>query len=150
MNILKTKELTADQHEQINALWNEEYPLKLANRFPILLDGASDHNHYIIEDSNKQVLGWAVDFEKEGEVRFSIIVAGIAKGKGIGGLLIDKLKSEHKVFYGWVIDHNDDDRACGNKYRTPMPFYLKHGFGIMEDQRIDNEMISAVKVKWQG
>jgi hypothetical protein len=90
MKIIKTKKLNELQISQINDLWNDEYPLKLKDRFPILLDGADWHNHYIIEDKQQNVIAWAVDFEKEKQIRFSIIVASKHKGKGLGGLLIDK------------------------------------------------------------
>ena len=148
MKIIKTKKLNELQISQINDLWNDEYPLKLKDRFPILLDGADWHNHYIIEDKQQNVIAWAVDFEKEKQIRFSIIVASKHKGKGLGGLLIDKLKVENKEFYGWVIDHNDDLKINGENYQSPMPFYLKHGFEILNDIRIDNEMIKAVLIKW--
>lgn len=148
MNINKTKILTDKQKEQINALWNDEYPAKLKDRFPILLDGVDWYNHYIIEDLNNNAIAWAVDFEKEKQVRFSIIVSSAHKGKGIGGMLIEKLKAENQEFYGWVIDHNDDLKLNGEHYKTPMPFYLNHGFEIMSDKRIDNEMIRAVLIKW--
>jgi hypothetical protein len=58
------------------------------------------------------------------------------------------LKTENNEFYGWVIDHNDDLKANGEAYQTPMPFYLKQGFEILNDIRIDNEMIKAVLIKW--
>lgn len=148
MRINKTKILTNKQKEQINALWNDEYPAKLKDRFSILLDGADWYNHYIIEDLNTNVIAWAVDFEKEKQVRFSIIVSSIHKGKGLGGMLIEKLKAENQEFYGWVIDHNDDLKLNGEQYKTPMPFYLKHSFEILNDKRIDTEMISAVLIKW--
>ncbi len=148
MKINKTKILTDKQKEQINALWNDEYPAKLKDRFPILLDGADWFNHYIIEDLNNNAIAWAVDFEKEKQVRFSIIVSSIHKGKGLGGMLIEKLKAENQEFCGWVIDHNDDLKLNGEYYRSPMPFYLKHGFEILNDKRIDNEMIRAVLIKW--
>jgi GNAT superfamily N-acetyltransferase len=148
MRIIKTTPLTTHQSSQINQLWNDEYPLKLKDRFPILLDGADWHNHYIILDEEQNVIAWAVDFEKEKQIRFPIIVASNHKGKGLGGLLIDKLKEENKEFYGWVIDHNDDLKSNGEHYQTPMPFYLKHGFEILNDIRIDNEMIKAVLIKW--
>jgi GNAT superfamily N-acetyltransferase len=148
MKIIKTKKLNELQISQINDLWNDEYPLKLKDRFPILLDGADWYNHYIILDEEQNVIAWAVDFEKEKQIRFSIIVASKHKGKGLGGLLIEKLKAENKEFYGWVIDHNDDLKINGENYQSPMPFYLKHGFEILNDIRIDNEMIKAVLIKW--
>ncbi len=148
MKILKTKELTSLQSEQINQLWNDEYPLKLKNRFSILLDDTESHNHYLIEDSEKNVIAWAVDFKKENQIRFSIIVSSIHKGSGLGGLLINKLKEENKEFYGWVIDHNNDLKSNGENYKSPMPFYMKYGFEILTDIRIDSEMITAVLIKW--
>lgn len=90
MKIFKTKILTDRQKEEINALWNSEYPAKLKDRFPILLEGAAWHNHYIIEESDASVIAWAVDFQKEKQVRFSIIVSSIYKGIGLGSALIDK------------------------------------------------------------
>lgn len=148
MNITRTKDLTSQQAEQINKLWNEEYPLKLKDRFFLLLDGADSHHHYLIEDEENSIMAWAVDFEKEKQVRFSIIVASIHKGKGLGGLLINRLKEENNEFYGWVIDHNNDVKSNGEMYLTPMPFYRKHGFEMLDDKRIDNEMIQAVLIKW--
>jgi GNAT superfamily N-acetyltransferase len=148
MNILKTNILTPLQSAQINQLWNDEYPLQLKDRFPILLEGTDRHNHYLIEDVDKNVIAWAVDFEKEKQVRFSIIVSSGHKGKGLGGLLMNKLKTENQEFYGWVIDHNDDLKGNGEHYQSPMSFYLKHGFEILNDQRIDSEMIKAVLIKW--
>jgi predicted GNAT family N-acyltransferase len=148
MHIIKTNNLTTLQAAQINQLWNNEYPLKLKDRFPILLDGADWFNHYIVLNEEQNIIAWAVIFEKEKQIRFSIIVASKHNGKGLGGLLIVKLKEENKEFYGWVIDHNNDLKSNGEYYQTPMPFYLKHGFEILNDIRIDNEMIKAVLIKW--
>lgn len=150
LNISTSKTLSSWQSEQINLLWNEEYPINLKDRFSLLLDGAAWHNHYIIEDQEKNIIAWAVDFEKDKQVRFSIIVATKYKGLGLGKRLIDKLKEANNEFYGWVIDHNDDVKANGVTYLSPMPFYLKQGFDILQDTRIDNEMIRAVLMQWTG
>lgn len=150
MKIIKTKTLSEKQFEQINQFWNDEYPLKLKDRFPILLDGVDDYNHYLILDPQQNVAAWAVDFDKDSQIRFSIIVSSNYQGKGLGGLLINKMKEDNEEFYGWVIDHSDDLKDNGEKYQTPMPFYLKHGFEILNDQRIDNEMIRAVLIKWKN
>ena len=149
MNIVKTKVLTVHQTARINKLWNEEYPVKLKDRFPILLEGVVNYNHYLLEDIHQDVIAWAVDFEKENQIRFSIIVSSEHKGKGLGGLLINRLKQENEEFYGWVIDHDEDVKVGGEHYQTPMPFYLKHGFEILPNERIDTEMIRAVKIKWK-
>jgi len=150
MEIRKTTILTDKQKEQIHSLWNDEYPAKLKDRFSILLENVDWFNHYIIEDLNNNLIAWAVDFEKERQVRFSIIVSSKHKGKGIGSMLISKLKKENHEFYGWVIDHNEDLKLDGEIYKSPMSFYLKHDFQILNEKRIDNEMIRAVLIKWSS
>jgi RimJ/RimL family protein N-acetyltransferase/GNAT superfamily N-acetyltransferase len=146
MEIKKTKYINRDQFQQINQMWNDEYPIKLKDRFGILLEGVENYNHYLIEQNNN-VLAWAVEFEKEKEKRFSIIVKNEYKGNGFGKLLINRLKRDLGEFYGWVIDHNNDLKQNGAFYKTPIEFYLKNGFVIVSKERIDSEMIKAVKIK---
>jgi len=97
--------------------------------------------------SKRSSLG--VKFETDEERRFSILVLSKYKGQGIGKHLIDSFKKDYPIFYGWVIDHDNDVKANGEKYVSPLPFYLKLGFNILNEQRIDTEMISAVKVIFQ-
>ncbi len=113
-----------------------------------MLEGVENYHHYIIEDSDKNIIAWAVDFEKDNETRFSVIVKSGHQGKGLGSLLIAKLQAEIDEFYGWVIDHDNDLRSNGKRYISPMPFYIKHGFFVLADNRIESEMISAAKIKW--
>ena len=145
---IKTNILSTNQSSQINQLWNDEYPIQLKDRFPLLLDGVENFNHYIIEDVEHNVMAWAVVFEKENEIRFSIIVSARHKGKGLGSLLVENLKSENELLYGWVIDHNNDLKSNGEHYQAPLPFYLKNDFEILYNNRIESEMIKAVKIKW--
>ena len=148
MIIKKLKILTPKEAAQIDQLWNEEYPIKINNRFGLLLEGVENYHHYIIEDSDKNIIAWAVDFEKDNETRFSVIVKSGHQGKGLGSLLIAKLQAEIDEFYGWEIDHDNDLKVNGENYFSPMPFYIKHGFSILSDKRIESEMLSATKVKW--
>ena len=148
MEIIKTKVLTQHQCEQLNSLWNSEYPTSLKDRFGILLDGVEHFLHYIIEEK-AQILAWAVAFEKEDEIRFSIIVNPGQQGKGLGKRLIDSLKEDYNEFYGWVIDHNNDQKTNGEFYLSPLTFYVKLGFEVLEDIRINNEMLKAVKIRYR-
>lgn len=150
MQLFNTATLSDNQIQQINVLWNQEYPKNLMNRFSILLGDATNYRHFILENEAQQVLGWAVLFEKENETRFSIIVEEASKGKGLGGRLMDTLKQACPCFYGWVIDHNNDFKTDGTIYRSPLTFYLKHGFEVLSEQRLDTPIIKAVKVKWSG
>ena len=36
----------------------------------------------------------------------------------------------------------------GKVYKSPLVFYLKNGFEIIENERLELEKISAVKVRW--
>jgi RimJ/RimL family protein N-acetyltransferase len=146
MEIVKIKKLNNHQFQQIHLLWNEEYPIKLKDRFGLLLEGVENYNHYLIEQNNR-IIAWAVDFEKEQETRFSIIVGNDYKGKGLGSLLLKRLKRDLGEFYGWVIDHNNDLKQDGTFYISPLNFYIKNGLEVMPDDRHDTEMIRAVKVK---
>lgn len=148
MNIQQTKQLTDIQFQQINQLWNDEYPVTLKDRFGLLLDGVENYTHYLIEDAQKNIIAWAVGFEKDNEIRFSIIVDAQQQGKGLGQLLINRLKEALDEVYGWVIDHNNDLKANGEYYQSPLSFYEKQGFEVLRDIRVDTEMLKAVKIKW--
>lgn len=148
MQLFNTATLSDNQIKQIDVLWNQEYPKNLMNRFSILLGDATNYRHFILENEAQQVLGWAVLFDKENETRFSIIVGEASKGMGLGGRLMDALKQACPCFYGWVIDHNYDLKNDNSIYRSPLSFYLKHGFEVLNDQRLDTPIIKAVKVKW--
>lgn len=145
-----TLHLNETQFDNINKLWNNEYPIKLKDRFPLLLQDAVCKNHYLIVDENNSVIAWAVVFEKDNQIRFSIIVSSTHKGKGLGTDLINLIKSDHPSFYGWVIDHNNDFKLNNEPYLSPLDFYMKQGFQIIPESRIDSEMIKAVLIKWEA
>lgn len=63
-------------------------------------------------------------------------------------MLISLLKQNLNEFYGWVIDHDNDQKYNGEKYLSPLSFYQKLGFEILIDERIDNEVLKAVKIKY--
>ena len=150
MEVTRTKYLTDSQFQQIDRLWNEEYPLKLKGRFGNLLDGVESYSHYLIEDENQNILAWAVEFEKDEETRFSIIVSSKHQGIGLGKSLINRLKEDLEIFYGWVIDHNDGKKVNGENYNSPLSFYVKQGFEILNGQRIETDLLKAVKIRWRG
>lgn len=146
MEISKIKYLTSDQFDQVNDMWNAEFPTTLNNRFSLLLENVANYNHYIIEENGK-VLAWAADFEKEGQLRFSIIVKNDQQGKGFGKILINRLKRDLGEFFGWVIDCDDYSRQNGEIYRSPLAFYQKNGFDVLADIRSDSDLIKAVKIR---
>jgi GNAT superfamily N-acetyltransferase len=146
MNLVKCEPLSKNQFEQINLLWNKMYPIQLSNRFPLLLEEARNCVHYLMKDDNETICAWAVVFEKDNETRFSIIVDEKHQKKGLGKMLIQALKNDFTHLYGWVIDHDEDLKANGENYRSPLHFYLNNGFQIVPNARIENEFLKAVKI----
>ncbi len=149
MNIHQTEFLSAKQFSEINALWNEEYPLKLKDRLALLLEDNTKTIHFYILDKFEQVIAWSVLFEKEQDLRFSILVSRKHQKQGLGSALLTEMKNEDLAFSGWVIDHDLDFRSDESNYMSPLSFYLKNGFSIDESCRLNNEMIEAVLVRYQ-
>jgi len=142
------KQITADQIKQIDKLWNEEYPQNLNNRFNLLLEGIKEYNHHILLNDTNEIIGWAASFLREEDIWFSILVNSTHQNKGYGRMLINSLKQSNNKLNGWVIDHNNDLKVSGDYYKTPIQFYLKNGFEIISEKRIETDMISAVKICW--
>lgn len=140
--------LTEDQTKKIDQLWNEVYPIKLKNRFKLLLKGIEEYNHHVLLNESNEVIGWAVAFLRDDEIWFSILVSAANQKKGFGKMLINSLKCSSKKLCGWVIDHNNDLKQDGSIYYTPIQFYLNNGFTITEE-RIETDIISAVKIKFE-
>lgn len=149
VRIVHTRNLTPIQLNQIDELWNLNYPINLKDRFRILLVETTHQNHYLLMNSNNRMLGWAMDFEREDEIWFSILVDGDEKGKGYGARLMQAMMERNSRLSGWVIDHGNDLLHDGSAYQSPLPFYERMGFVTQQDARINTSIISAVKVSWQ-
>lgn len=149
MRIEISKSLTEDQTKKIDQLWNELYPIKLKNRFGMLLKDIKEDSHHILLNEANAVIGWAVAFLRDDEIWFSILVSAENQNKGYGKMLIDSLKRSSKKLCGWVIDHSNDLKQDGSNYHTPIQFYLKNGF-IVKEERIETDIISAVKIKFEA
>jgi predicted GNAT family N-acyltransferase len=148
MLIHRTTTLTDNQLAQINQLWNEEYPTNLYGRLSILLNETENHRHFYINNQDGKIIAWCVLFINEEQDRFSIIVSSKTQGLGLGKRLLDAMKAEVTTFSGWVIDHENDVLQSGEKYRSPIDFYLKNGFEVIHDERLETSIISCVKVTW--
>ncbi len=149
VRIVHTRVLTPLQLEQIDELWNRNYPISLKDRFKLLLVETTHQNHYLFLNCNNKLLGWAMDFERDDEIWFSIIVDKAERGKGYGKQLVDALKEKNLIINGWVIDHDNDVLSDGSTYQSPLAFYQSLGFEVQADKRIETPIISAVKVSWQ-
>ncbi len=152
MQIIKLTQLNETQKEHIFDLWNTEYPEKLVYHsmadFESYLSRLTEQNHYILLDTNDKIKGWAITFIRENEKWFAIIISGKLHGKGIGTEMLNELKKKESILNGWVIDHNSDKKHNGDRYRSPLEFYIKNGFKVIHETRLELEVMSAVKIKW--
>jgi GNAT superfamily N-acetyltransferase len=154
MKIIEKEILSVEEKEVLRELWNNEYPARLicktAEDFELYLNGLSNTKHYLLLDDSNRIIGWTFTFLGEGEDWFAIILDHQIQGKGNGSLLINEIKKKSKSLNGWVIDHENEVKQNNEFYKSPMPFYIKLGFAILTETRIENEKMSAVKINWRS
>jgi GNAT superfamily N-acetyltransferase len=152
MQIVQTHNLTQGQKAAIYKLWNNEYPAQLGYENMAGLDAylgnLNNPQHYFAIDGGDAIMGWAFSFVRENEKWFAIIVDSTLQKKGLGTSLLHALKENEPVLNGWVTDHYRYVRADGAVYLSPMQFYLKNGFTICRDTRLEFDKLSAVKIQW--
>ncbi|SUX48126.1 GNAT family N-acetyltransferase [Chryseobacterium indoltheticum] len=153
MKITTTHQLNQVQKEQVLQLWNNEYPEKLAYKnmagFESYLENLNEVKHFLLANNDEKIQGWAITFKRENETWFAIILSENLHGKGWGTKVLNELKQNKKALNGWVIDHSDDKKRNGSYYKSPLDFYLKNGFEVLSDTRLELEIMSAVKIKWK-
>ena len=79
---------------------------------------------------------------------FAIIIAKELQGTGLGKSLLEKIKTNETELLGWVIDHSNDVKKNGEKYISPVDFYIKCDFSITTE-RLQSNLISAIQIKWR-
>lgn len=153
MTIIQTKSLNQIQKEAIFNLWNSEYPEKLnyetIQQLDDYLDLLLEQKHYLLLAENHKITGWCFTFLRDSEKWFAIIIANEFQGKGFGKLLLETIKKEGKLLNGWVTNHNKDYKNNGEIYKSPLGFYLKNGFKVIENQVLKTDKISAIKIFWE-
>lgn len=151
--IIEVKDLSTIQKTQIVALWNSEYPIQLSfsnmDAFDSYLDGLEDKNHILLVDYNDMILGWLINFVREKENWFAMILNSAYQGKGFGTKLINQAKKNKMELNGWVIDHDNNIKLNGDNYQSPLKFYLKNDFKNIDDIRLETDKISVVKITWK-
>lgn len=134
-------------------LWNLEYPAKLAydriDDFDIYINALESAIHILVRINN-EIVGWATKFLRNGNRWFAIILSSDIQGRRIGSKIMMHLKDNEEILDGWVIDHNDDRKINGDFYLSPLNFYLKQGFEIIKEQRLELPTLSAVKISWKN
>lgn len=151
--LLTTTSLTPAQKTRISTIWNDEYPKSLnffdSNGFDNYLAGLSELVHYLLENESGDILAWACKFIRDDEKWFAIILDEKIHGQGKGTELLNALKEDETVLNAWVIDKEEAKKTNGEIYKSPLNFYLKNGFVVYPEIRLENEKMSAVKISWK-
>ncbi len=154
MTFATTTFLNLQEKQAVFKLWNQEYPKNLSysklEEFDSYLLGLENPHHVLVKDELNQIWGWYVDFKREHEIWFAMILDASIQGKGIGAQIIEKAKNSNKILNGWVIDHVKYLKKDGSTYRSPLGFYLKNNFKVVKETRLELPKISAVKIIWRA
>ena len=153
MHIINTRMLNEDQQTAAFKLWNQEYPeqliMKIRADFEQYLSTLTAASHFLLVGNAEEILGWAFKFTRESALWFAIILDSSKHKKGLGSMLLDHVKDQETELNGWVVDHNDYLRYNGECYLSPVNFYRKNGFTVIEDIRLKSPHLSAVKISWK-
>ncbi len=154
MKIFQTSNLTKKQLTRILKLWNAEYPEQMlyekSQDFENLIAGLQNVRHFLIVGDKATIEGWLCVFERNAADWFSMIVGSANQRKGYGSALLTNAKEKLKSLNGWAIDRNQDVKSNGEPYKSPLKFYTKNGFEIVNNERFENNGVSAVKILWRA
>lgn len=153
MKITKTENLSETQKRSIVELWNAEYPAQIQHSgidsFDEYMSVKGNLAHYLLTDENGKIKGWLATFMRDSERWFALLVDSSEQKKGYGTRLLNEVKEFENEINGWAIDREKDVKANGETYRSPIGFYLKNGFEVLSEIRLETEVLSAVKIKWR-
>ncbi len=153
MNIIAINQLEPRHKEAVYRLWNNEYPQQLQytsmEGLETYLANLTNQQHYFSVNDDNVIMGWAFTFERENEHWFAVIVDSQMQRSGAGTALLNRLKADNRLLNGWVTDHYRYRKSNGAIYLSPMQFYLKSGFEVCSEIRLEFEKLSAVKIKWE-
>lgn len=148
-----TSTLSALEKEQIVRLWNAEYPASIQQKsieaFENYLVTLADAQHLLVCDEAGQIQAWFVDFMRNEERFFAMIIYAKWQHKGVGSWLLNQAKSKHETLVGWVVDSDRFLKVDQSVYRSPLAFYMKNGFEPVPESRYETEVLSTVKIYWK-
>ncbi|MCO5945570.1 GNAT family N-acetyltransferase [Mucilaginibacter flavidus] len=154
MKIITPTYLTPEQKQAALEIWNAEYPVNLqmpgVAELDTFLNPLFDVKYYLMIDESGVIAGWAATFSAEPVRSFFIMLNSAYHGKGYGTILLNELKKEGPRLFAWAIDHSNDVKPDGRPYPSPINFYLKNGFTVNNELRLENEQLSAVNILWEA
>jgi len=153
MTFLQTSTLSPTQKENVLTLWNSVPPANIAHdsmeSLAEYFTTLEDVVYTLTLDDTNRIVGWFADFNRDNGRWFAMLLDQSIHGKGVGSQLLTQVKSRYDEISGWVIDHDKDIRLDGSPYISPVNFYLKNGFEIVSDVRLELDYLSCVKMRWR-
>lgn len=154
MKVVQQNSFSEKEKETLWQLRNDEYPIQFGHEtlheFQTYFSTISEMENYLLIDSKNEIQGWAYTFFRDNEIWFAIMLNYQFQGKGYGRVLLEALKNNNEDLNGWVIDHEKDFKRNKENYKSPLEFYVSNGFSVLNDIRLENEKISAVKINWKN
>lgn len=151
MTIIVKQAIDNRLKEAIFDLWNQEYPsvIQLASLpdLDLYLERLRSLYHLFLMDDQDKVAGWLFLFEREGETWFAMILDRKVQGQGYGSRLLAKAGTLTEVLNGWAIDRAEYYKADGSAYPSPLAFYRKMDFKVLEERL--EQPFASVKVRWK-
>ncbi|MFK7969425.1 MAG: GNAT family N-acetyltransferase [Bacteroidia bacterium] len=147
-----TTKLSKQQLADILALWNAEYPAVIAfddvNGLEAYLAGLQNPRHYLVLEAEKLV-GWLCVMEREAQPWFIILLDASIQGKGVGSSLMKKAMQNESILHGWVVIDSSYQKASGEPYPSPWPFYQKLGFELCPNITLEKGGIRSTMIRWE-
>ncbi len=154
MELSKVTALSKTDKKEILDLWNNEYPENLnyqtLSGFENYLENLTEPSHILMRSKTLGIKGWYVDFLRENEKWFILLLDSEYHGKGFGTKILNLAKEKESALNGWVIDKGNAKKKNGESYKSPLNFYLKNGFEKLANVRLELEKLAAVKIRWKN
>lgn len=151
--IEEIRHLSERQKAEVIEIWNKEFPAHLKYEEPSMFDKylstLEAPTHLLIINEAGGVGGWAATFYRNEAQWFLILLDSEIQGLKLGTEVMARLKQTKSELNGWVIDHDRDKKIDGKKYQSPLWFYLKLGFRIINEDRLEKEGLSSVRIQWK-
>ena len=144
--------MTLSHKQEILHLWNEEYPKNLQyddiSKLNEYLTDLKDPNHLLLVDEKGKIKGWYSDFIRNDEKWFLLILSSENQGQKFGSQIIKMSKKWNEELNGWVINSDNYLKTNGQFYKSPLDFYRKQEFQILENNKLETDKINAIQIKW--
>lgn len=154
MKITQIHQLNHRQREVIRTqLWNQEYPISIQlqshQAFSEYLFPLEDRRHYLAIE-NEEIVGWLMDFIRDEQRYFAMIVLQEHQRKGIGSTLLSTAKENNNRLTGWVIEDNQTLlKQNGEIYTPPISFYERHQFQLLRDVQLKIPQFAMFQIQWR-